>query len=308
MPKVNIGDIDLYYVCYQDEVLCEVDLSKKTLIVHHGGMGFLDHQIELEPWKPFSKDLQVIFIDQRGCGQSDDGDGAKWTMNQFGDDIVAFAKALGLEKPIVGGVSSGGYASLACATRHPDFPGGLILLNTEPVVSPEMKRDAYFSQGKREDKREFAKFKSMTDEEITAFCKHAGAAVFNYDKHPAQDSERNFFKYGFDTISKNNYHLTEAVRVNKVMKAKFKNGYGLFDYSKEMGEIACPVLWFAGTYDPLHPCAGAQEAAKKVQQCELKVVEAGAPIYCDAPREFYQGVRDFFTHTLRLADHPICRV
>ena len=292
MSKVNIGEVNIFYRVFREEQEVGLDPTKDTLIVHHGGMGFLDHQIELEAWKPFSNYLQVVYLDQRGCGQSDDGDPEKWTMDQFGDDIKAFSEALGLKNPILGGVSSGGYASIACATRHPEFPRGLMLLNTEPVTLADAKRDAYLAQAKRADKHEFSKFANMTDAEIDTFAKKAGKLAFDYDMENVTFEA--FAKYGFETISKKDYDLTAPVRVNQAMKDKFRNGFGQFDYQDDIAKVTCPVIWFSGEYDPIHPYTGAQEAAAKLpNNCEYHLLSAGAPVYCDAPDAFYKAANKF---------------
>jgi hypothetical protein len=44
---------------------------------------------------------QVIYLDHRGNGRSDDGPPALWTLAQWADDLVAFCDALGVVKPVV---------------------------------------------------------------------------------------------------------------------------------------------------------------------------------------------------------------
>lgn len=296
MPYVNIGDIKMFYRVFVDEQeVDKVNPSSPVMIVHHGGMGISDHQIELQAWKSFSKKLQVVYIDQRGCGKTEDGDPKLWTMNQFGDDIYLFSKALGIKDPIVGGVSSGGYATIAYATRHPKHPRAIILVNTEAVVSPEDKAKAYLAQGERDDKKEFAPFKELKDDTIKEYAKQASLAVVAYDNDPSEKNFLTFAKYGFSTISKKPYDLPDPVRVNKKMKGVFANGYKKFDYSGDMDKIICPVLWFAGEYDPLHPYQGAEKGKKLIssKEVELHILNSGAPVYHDNPDEFYKIMNSF---------------
>jgi pimeloyl-ACP methyl ester carboxylesterase len=77
------------------------------------------------------------------------------------------------------------------------------------------------------------------------------------------------------------------------MKKLFANGYKKFDYSDSMPRITCPVLWFAGEWDPLHPACCAQEGAKKLTQVDLHILPTGAPVYQDNPDAFYQEVSIF---------------
>ena len=104
--------------------------GKPTIVLLHGGPGF-DHS----GYKPLLSSLadiaQVVFLDQRGNGRSDLGPQESWTLAQWGDDVHAFCEALGIERPIVLGMSFGGMVALAYATRHPGHPAKLILGNTE---------------------------------------------------------------------------------------------------------------------------------------------------------------------------------
>ena len=53
----------------------------------------------------------------------------RWTLDQWGDDVAAFCDALGIEKPIVLGVSGGAMIAQSYLARHPDRAGGAILVN-----------------------------------------------------------------------------------------------------------------------------------------------------------------------------------
>ena len=104
--------------------------EKPTLIMLHGGPGF-DHSIYKPAFSALADVAQVIYLDHRGNGRSDDGPHEAWTLAQWGDDVRGFCDALGIEKPIVLGVSFGGMVAIAYATRHPDHPGKLVLVSTE---------------------------------------------------------------------------------------------------------------------------------------------------------------------------------
>jgi proline iminopeptidase len=104
--------------------------EQPTLILLHGGPGF-DHSIYKPAFSARSDVAQVIYLDQRGNGRSEDGPRESWTLAQWGDDVRGFCDALGIAKPIVYGASFGGMVALAYATRHPDHPAKLILVSTD---------------------------------------------------------------------------------------------------------------------------------------------------------------------------------
>jgi pimeloyl-ACP methyl ester carboxylesterase len=69
-----------------------------TVILLHGGPG-ADHPIYKPDFTALSDVAQVIFLDHRGTGRSDDGPPELWTLAQWADDLVAFCDALGIVKP-----------------------------------------------------------------------------------------------------------------------------------------------------------------------------------------------------------------
>jgi proline iminopeptidase len=87
-----------------------------------------------------AESAQVIYLDHRGNGRSDDGPQERWNLAQWGDDVRAFCDVFGIAKPIVLGASFGGMVALAYATRHPDHPSKLLLISTEAAGDTHLNR------------------------------------------------------------------------------------------------------------------------------------------------------------------------
>ena len=104
--------------------------EKPTLLLLHGGPGF-DHSIYRPAYSALADIAQIIYLDHRGNGRSEDGPRESWNLAQWGDDVRAFCDALGIVDPIVLGASFGGMVALAYATRHPAHPSKLVLISTE---------------------------------------------------------------------------------------------------------------------------------------------------------------------------------
>jgi pimeloyl-ACP methyl ester carboxylesterase len=79
--------------------------EKHTLIVLHGGPGLVDHTLYVSFWSIFSNIAQVIFIDQRGSGRSNIKEHPYANLAQQGKDVYLFCEQLGIEKPILAGIS-----------------------------------------------------------------------------------------------------------------------------------------------------------------------------------------------------------
>src|SRR4051794_20816655 len=113
--------------------------EKPTLLLLHGGPGF-DHSIYKPAYSALVDSAQVVYLDHRGNGRSDDGSREGWSLAQWGDDVRAFCDLLGIERPIVLGASFGGMVALAYATRHPTHPGKLVLISTEAAGDSYLDR------------------------------------------------------------------------------------------------------------------------------------------------------------------------
>jgi hypothetical protein len=83
--------------------------EKPTLLLLHGGPGF-DHSIYNPAYSGLADVAQIIYLDHRGNGRSEDGPKESWNLTQWGDDVRGFCDVLGIANPIVLGASFGGMA------------------------------------------------------------------------------------------------------------------------------------------------------------------------------------------------------
>src|SRR4051794_3608717 len=113
--------------------------ERPTVILLHGGPGF-DHTIYKPAYSALADVAQVIYLDHRGNGRSEDGPREGWNLAQWGDDVRAFCDVLGIGNPIVLGVSFGGMVALAYATRHPAHASKLVLISTEAAGGTHRSR------------------------------------------------------------------------------------------------------------------------------------------------------------------------
>ena len=100
------------------------------LVVLHGGPG-ADHTYFL-PWLlPLARTHRLIFIDERGSGQSERlQDLSKYTIENMADDVEAVRVALGLGKIDLLGHSCGGVLAEAYALKYQEHLNHLILNST----------------------------------------------------------------------------------------------------------------------------------------------------------------------------------
>lgn len=86
--------------------------------------------------KPFSRDYKVVAIDLAGHGQSGLGR-EDWTIESFGDDVVAVVDTLDLNRVILVGHSMGGNVIVKAACRLPGRVLGLVMVDTYKKIDPD---------------------------------------------------------------------------------------------------------------------------------------------------------------------------
>jgi proline iminopeptidase len=278
MPFTQANDIKIFYRIFQNEKeVATVNSTLPTMIVLHGAPGLIDHQIEVEAWKGFSNTVQVIFPDLRGCGQTEDGDLNQWSLKLCSEDLHAFCQNLGLNKPILAGVSSGGFIIMHYLDKYADRPKGIILCNTEARKSPIERKKVF----------------------LRVATPQATKAAATFDADPTNLEKSNaFFETCIPYFSKKPFSLTKPAKTNEELWLKNSKEWSEMDFRENLKKTQCPTLYLAGTDDPNHPLVSAIEAAACIPKAFLHfdpIVGAGAPVYQDRPDDFKKRVIDFLT-------------
>ena len=69
--------------------------EKPVLLMLHGGPG-ADHSIYRPAYSALADIAQIVYLDHRGNGRSEDGPRESWNLAQWGDDVRAFCDVLGI--------------------------------------------------------------------------------------------------------------------------------------------------------------------------------------------------------------------
>jgi len=99
-----------------------------------------------EMWKgqiePLAKDHTLILWDMRGHGETDSpDDAALYSEEATVADMAALLDAAGAKSAIVGGLSLGGYMSLAFHRVHPERVRALLIIDTGPGFKNDAARE-----------------------------------------------------------------------------------------------------------------------------------------------------------------------
>lgn len=253
-------------------------VEKPTLIVMHGGPGF-DHARMRPEFDHFADVAQVLYIDHRGNGRSEDGDPSTWNLAQWGDDVKAFCDALGIVKPIVSGTSFGGFVAQSYATRHPEHPAKLILISTAAKFELEPIFDAFERVGGLEIRRiAEERWLRPTPQSRAVYVQRC----FPYYRTRGSDS-------GFvgRAISKDPVAMHFSGPGNEA---------GRLDFRAALARVRCPTLVMAGEQDPITPVAFSEVIARSLPSALVRFErfdDAGHGVVADQPESGFGVLRDF---------------
>lgn len=143
MPKLNRDGVELYY---------EVHGEGPALLLTHG------FSATSQMWKGqidvLAPHFQVITWDMRGHGQTDSPDDpAQYSEQATVDDMAAILSHLGIEQAVIGGLSLGGYMSLAFNLAHPQMVRALMLFDTGPGYRNPAGREGWNETARKRAER-----------------------------------------------------------------------------------------------------------------------------------------------------------
>lgn len=253
-----------------------------TLILLHGGPG-ADHSIYKPDFSAVTGAAQVIYLDHRGNGRSDDGSPVDWTLAQWADDLVGFCSALGIVKPIVYGASFGGMVAMAYATRYPAHPAKLVLVSTSAQAS------------------------SHTAAKVAMFTRLGGAKAgeLAHRRFVDGDTSPEVLKAWLEvalplyTTSAPNPEMWGRIQSKQSVREQFfgPGGEGrTFDILNDLHRIQCPTLVMGGALDPMLPIECLRDLAAAIPKNLLRYREfenCGHGVIPDVPREAMALLRDF---------------
>ena len=120
-PRGRFIDVDGARIHYLDEG------TGPTLLLIHGLAGQM-HHFTYSLMERLKGSYRVVILDRPGNGYSTRPPRASAAIAAQARTVARFAKALGLERPLVVGHSLGGAIALSLALNHPDALSGLALI------------------------------------------------------------------------------------------------------------------------------------------------------------------------------------
>lgn len=251
-----------------------------TCIYVHGGPGAWSKSFEKLGGNRLQSFLQMIYLDQRGCGRSEKAWNKDYSLDRMIADIDELIDATGKEKVFLLAHSFGGVIATNYALRYPHKLKGLILttatLNAFDSIRSQLK---YIN--------------SELDTEFWADDEHQIKETF-------QTAFRAFHRQGlrYKLLTENLKTYNKLTKVDSSAKTIHDFAVRVWhypEYSRDLTEhtrkLEVPVLVINGTHDT---SIGENPGAMfNFPNSENHDIEGGHLLYYEQSQEFVRLVREF---------------
>ncbi|PZG44686.1 alpha/beta hydrolase [Spongiactinospora gelatinilytica] len=213
---------------------------------------------------------RVITPDLRGFGGSVLNDEPP-SIDVMADDVAALLDAEGVERAVVGGLSMGGYVTMAFCRRHPDRLLGVILADTRATADQEQA--------------------SANRERIAAAVSANGNAILLDEVLPGLVGPTTRQRRGmvFGRVR----GLVQAAPPGAVAWAE-RAMAGRADSFDTLRDLKVPALVIVGEEDQMTTPADAEAIAEAVPDSRLTVIEAAGHLSAvEQPEAFNRAVAAF---------------
>lgn len=249
-------------------VFLEGNSKNKSIIFLHGFP--YDHTMWKAQIEELSEKYFCVSYDIRGLGESPVGDG-QFTMESFVDDLESIMIELKLEKPILCGLSMGGYIGLRALERMEE--------NFSEVILCDTRADADGNEGKL---KRAAAIKRINTEGLAPFAKDFITNCFGDDYKQNNKDE-------FEKI------IAKSSTFNSVgVKGSLLAMLGRNDTTEYLNKIKIPTLVICGENDALTPPVIMKAMAEKINEARFVVIKnCGHMSPIENPKEVNEAIKKF---------------
>ena len=272
---VSVGDVRLFVDVDGAKLVPDGDVMRErpTIVMLHGNGA--DHSPFKEFYAALADFAQVVYYDHRGHGRSDSGEPESWNLEQWADDLVALCDTMGIEHPVVYGMSFGGAIALNYAIRYPDRPAKLVVACSTGHINPDASIRMFGRLGGPDAASVAERFYAApadTRDEFLSVC----SPYFSPGPRRPELGAR---------IVAPHAGVTEHF---------LRHEYMQHDHRDRAAAILCPTLFLAGELDPIVPIEEIDDMAGRMRPGVARVVRfpdaghgvGGQPHVIDLVREF----------------------
>lgn len=249
-------------------VFLEGNSNNKSIIFVHGFP--YDHTMWQAVIDELSENYFCVTYDIRGLGESPAGNG-QFTMESFVDDLELIIIELKLDKPVLCGLSMGGYISFRTLERIPDKFSAAILCDT--------RSEADNNEGKL---KRAAGIKRINTEGLAPFVRDFVTTCFGND---FKKNNKDIFEMIIEKSSD-----FDPVGVKGCLLAMLSRT----DTTANLGKINIPTLIICGEQDALTPPHLMKEIFHKIKKAEfVEIPNTGHMTPIEKPGEVASAIKNF---------------
>jgi 3-oxoadipate enol-lactonase len=259
MSKTRINNIDLAYD--------DTGSGPAVVLIH--GYPF-NRSMWAEQVSALADSYRVVTLDLRGHGESESSTGAS-TMKLMAQDVVSLMDELRIDRAVIGGLSMGGYVTLAFYQLFAERVEKLLLADTRAQADTEE------AKATRADQVQQIQADGMT-------------GIVNAMLPKLLSPE---------TVSKQP-EIVKRVR-DMMMHTSPEGAIGALrgmaereDQTERLSQINVPTLIVVGKEDPITPVADSQKMHERIAGSQLVVIENASHVSnIEQPEQFNRALKDF---------------
>jgi 3-oxoadipate enol-lactonase len=258
MPRIRVGDLDVYY---------ELLGQGRRLLFINGSGGDLRQKPRFTDG-PLVEHFEVLAYDQRGLGQTTRPAGP-YTMAQYADDAAALLDALAWERCAILGVSFGGMVAQELAIRHPDRIARMVLACTSSGGAGQPSYPLHELEGLPAEERGLRAME-LSDTRCDAQWREA---------HPEATARILGMMASRAQTGAGEQGREEGMR----LQLEARSHHDTFD---RLRELAMPVYLCGGRHDGIAPPANMEAIDRQIPDSTLEFFEGGHLFLMQDPAAF----------------------
>jgi proline iminopeptidase len=276
--RVSVGTVRIFFEVFGQLFALDGGAAQRPVLVGlHGGPGV--DGTGLRYWlAPLADVAQVVVPDLRGHGRSDRGDPADWDLHTWASDTHQLCSVLGIERPVLLGISFGGFVAQKYAALYPDDIAGLVLISTAPRYPGAA---AVLSRAR-----------DVGGEEAAAALRRLmDGADTNIS---AEDQRRVDSLYQRRSDARAETLKGQTIRTPEVARTWVPQAQQSMDLRPSLQAVRCQTQVIAGELDPFNPPDLAAEIVRAIPdgQANMAVVPGAAHrVFIDNPEFVYSTIR-----------------
>lgn len=262
------------------------ELSGKGIpcVYLHGGPGYWSKSFQQFSGELLEENLQMVYLDQRGCGRSEHSPIQDYSLSRIINDIEELRIFLGIEEWFVLGHSFGGILAVNYASHFPKRTQGLILSNVTLNMINSFRHQIQTGSDILG-----IEVKDLSIININSF-------MDTYYSILVKLLEREeYFKFQYMEIeNKNSVDLIDQDDLNSdpnFQQYVFSSDEYFQDFISTTESIDKPVLVITGEYD--HAVGPDHHKLFGFPNCEVKVLNSGHHPYIESRFDFKNAVLHF---------------